>query len=162
MISIGVNYSQMHDSSACIARDGGVLFAVAEERLSRVKHDARFPALSIRACLDFAGVRPDQVDFLCQGWSRPRAAFLHDLNCFATGKQPVDSRALLNSTRHFASMWHQRGGENRFRDVYELLLSLERAEWSQLSARVERLGFPESAIPDSYEAALQKASSVGL
>jgi c-di-GMP-related signal transduction protein len=54
------------------------------------------------------------------------------------------------------------GGENRFRDVYELLLSLERAEWSQLSARVERLGFPESAIPDSYEAALQKASSVGL
>jgi c-di-GMP-related signal transduction protein len=54
------------------------------------------------------------------------------------------------------------GGENRFRDVYELLLSLERAEWSQLSARVERLGFPESAIPDSYQAALQKASSVGL
>jgi carbamoyltransferase len=118
MISIGINYSQMHDSSACIARDGEVLFAVAEERLSRVKHDARFPTLSIRACLDFAGVRPDQVDFLCQGWSRPRAAFLHDLNCFATRKQPVDSRALLNSTRHFASMWHQRGGENRFRQMF--------------------------------------------
>jgi carbamoyltransferase len=118
MISIGINYSQMHDSSACIARDGEVLFAVAEERLSRVKHDARFPTLSIRACLDFAGVRPDQVDFLCQGWSRPRVAFLHDLNCFATRKQPVDSRALLNSTRHFASMWHQRGGENRFRQMF--------------------------------------------
>jgi carbamoyltransferase len=118
MISIGINYSQMHDSSACIARDGEVLFAVAEERLSRVKHDARFPALSIRACLDFAGIRPDQVDFLCQGWSRPRAAFLHDLSCFATGKQPVDSRALLNSTRHFASMWYQRGGENRFRQMF--------------------------------------------
>ncbi len=118
MISIGINYSQMHDSSACIARDGEVLFAVAEERLSRVKHDARFPQLSIRACLDFAGVRPDQVDFLCQGWSRPRAGFLHDLNCFMTHKQPVDSRALLNSTRHFASMWHQRGGENRFRQMF--------------------------------------------
>jgi carbamoyltransferase len=118
LISIGINYSQMHDSSACIARDGEVLFAIAEERLSRVKHDARFPALSIRACLDFAGVRPDQVDFLCQGWSRPRAAFLHDLNCFATRKQSVDSRALLNSTRHFASMWHQRGGENRFRQMF--------------------------------------------
>jgi carbamoyltransferase len=118
MISIGINYSQMHDSSACITRDGEVLFAVAEERLSRVKHDARFPALSIRACLDFAGVRPDQVDFLCQGWSRPRAGFLHDLNCFMTRKQPLDSRALLNSTRHFASMWHQRGGENRFRQLF--------------------------------------------
>ena len=118
MISIGINYSQMHDSSACIARDGEVLFAVAEERLSRVKHDARFPALSIRACLDFAGLRAEQVDFLCQGWSRPRAGFLHDLNCFMTHKQLVDSRALLNSTRHFASMWHQRGGENRFRQMF--------------------------------------------
>ena len=75
MFTLGINYSQMHDSSACIARDGEVLFAVAEERLSRVKHDARFPALAIRACLDFAAVRAEQVDFLCQGWSRPRATF---------------------------------------------------------------------------------------
>jgi carbamoyltransferase len=118
MISIGINYSQMHDSSACIARDDEVLFAVAEERLSRIKHDARFPALSIRACLDFARVQPDQVDFLCQGWSRPRTTFLHDLRCYATGRQPVDSRALLNSTRHFVSMSHQRGGENRFRQMF--------------------------------------------
>ena len=43
VISLGINYSQMHDSSACIARNGEVLFAVAEERLSRLKHDARFP-----------------------------------------------------------------------------------------------------------------------
>jgi carbamoyltransferase len=118
MISIGINYSQMHDSSACIARDGEVLFAVAEERLSRVKHDARFPALAIRACLDFAGIRPDEVDYVCQGWSRPRAAFLHDLRNFTTGRQRIDSRALLNSTRHFLSMSHQRGGENHFRRLF--------------------------------------------
>jgi c-di-GMP-related signal transduction protein len=51
------------------------------------------------------------------------------------------------------------GGDNRFRDVYELLLALERAEWSQLSSHVQRLGCDEEAIPDSYEAALQKASA---
>src|SRR5271156_4172741 len=118
MISIGINYSQMHDSSACIARDGEVLFAVAEERLSRVKHDARFPALAIRACLDFAGVRADEVDYVCQGWPRPRAGYLHDLRCYVTGRQPVNSRALLNSTRHFLSMSHQRGGENHFRRLF--------------------------------------------
>jgi carbamoyltransferase len=118
MISIGINYSQMHDSSACIARDGEVLFAVAEERLSRVKHDARFPVLAIRACLDFAGVRAEEVDFVCQGWPAPRVAYLHDLRSYSSGKQPVDSRALLNSTRHFASMWHQRSGENRFRQIF--------------------------------------------
>ena len=58
MISLGISY-YMHDSSACLTRDGEVLFAVAEERLSRAKHDARFPHHAIKACLDFAKVRPD-------------------------------------------------------------------------------------------------------
>ncbi len=118
MISIGINYSQMHDSSACIALDGEVLFAVAEERLSRAKHDPRFPALSIQACLDFAKVKPEDIDFVCQGWSPPRAPFLRDLKNFATGRQRLDSRALLNSTRAFLSMSHQRGGENPFRQSF--------------------------------------------
>ena len=56
MITVGLNYSQMHDSSACLVRDGELLFAVAEERISRLKHDARFPALAIQACLDFAKI----------------------------------------------------------------------------------------------------------
>jgi carbamoyltransferase len=118
MISLGINYSQMHDSSACIVRNGEVLFAVAEERLSRVKHDARFPIFAIRACLDFAGVRAGDLDFVCQGWSPPRVAFMHDLGCYVTGKQPLDSRALLNSTRHFLSMWHQHGGKNQFQQTF--------------------------------------------
>jgi c-di-GMP-related signal transduction protein len=54
------------------------------------------------------------------------------------------------------------GGENRFRDVYDLLLALERAEWSSLSTRVGRLGCNEETIPDSYEAALQKASAIAF
>jgi carbamoyltransferase len=118
MISIGINYSQMHDSSACIARDGEVLFAVAEERLSRAKHDARFPELSIRACLDFAGVRASDVDFVCQGWQPPRAAFVHDMKSYALGRQPASYLNLLNSTRQFASLWHQGGGWNRFRSQF--------------------------------------------
>jgi carbamoyltransferase len=118
MISIGINYSQVHDSSACIARDGEVLFAVAEERLSREKHDARFPTLAIRACLDFAKVKPEEVDFVGQGWSRPRAAFLHDMKSIVSRKQPADFRSVLNSARYFLGMWHQRGGENRFRQMF--------------------------------------------
>ena len=57
MLTLGINYSQMHDSSACIVRDGELLFAVAEERISRLKHDASFPKNAIQACLDFAGDR---------------------------------------------------------------------------------------------------------
>jgi carbamoyltransferase len=69
----------MHDSSACIARDGELLFAVAEERISRIKHDAGFPRLAISACLEFAKVRPDELDFVCAGWPAPGKVFATDL-----------------------------------------------------------------------------------
>ena len=114
MLTLGINYSQMHDSSACIARDGELLFAVAEERLSRVKHDARFPALAIQACLDFARAGADQLDYVAFGWSPPRAAYLHDLADFARGRHPITFLNVLNSTRHFLSMHHQKGGQRRF------------------------------------------------
>ena len=88
MITLGLNYSQMHDSSACLVRDGELLFAVAEERISRLKHDARFPALAIQACFDFAKIKPDQVDEVCVGWQTPGATYRHDLKLYLTGSGP--------------------------------------------------------------------------
>ncbi len=114
MITLGINYSQMHDSSACIVRDGELLFAVAEERLSRVKHDARFPELAIRACLEFAGVRAEQLDEVCFGWQTAGPVYRHDLKLYALGQWPVTYPNVLNSTRHFLSMWHQESGGRRF------------------------------------------------
>ena len=118
MISIGINYSQMHDSSACITRDGEVLFAIAEERLSRVKHDARFPELAIRACLDFAGVRPEQLDFVCFGWPPIGVSVRHDLKCMATGSQPVDYVSAASLFRRGMSFVSQQNGERPFRERF--------------------------------------------
>ena len=39
MLTLGINYGS-HDSAAAIAQDGEILFATAEERLSRKKHEA--------------------------------------------------------------------------------------------------------------------------
>jgi len=47
-----------HDSAAAIVRDGEVIAAAQEERFTRKKHDARFPAQAVRYCLEFAGVGP--------------------------------------------------------------------------------------------------------
>src|SRR5215472_1027071 len=52
------------------------------------------------------------------------------------------------------------GTENRYRDLYEVLLALERAQWRKLTAITERLGCPEDSVPSSYQSALQKASSI--
>ena len=56
MITLGLNHSSQHDSSAAIVKDGVALFAIAEERLSRIKHDGGFPRRAIKACLDHAGI----------------------------------------------------------------------------------------------------------
>ncbi|HYL64868.1 MAG TPA: carbamoyltransferase [Candidatus Methylomirabilis sp.] len=117
MITLGINYSQMHDSSACVVRDGELLFAVAEERISRVKHDARFPHNAIRACLEFARIDAARVDEVCFGWQAPGAGFRHDLKCYASGKMPATYVNGLNSTLHFLSMWHQHGGAKRFVEI---------------------------------------------
>ena len=114
MISIGINYSQVHDSSACITRDGEVLFAIAEERLSRVKNDARFPELSIRACLEFTGIRAEELDYVCFGWPPISAAVRHDLKCMIAGSQPLDYVSAASLFRRYMSFTRQRNGERPF------------------------------------------------
>jgi carbamoyltransferase len=114
MLTLGINYSQLHDSSACIVRDGELLFAVAEERISRLKHDARFPENAIAACLNFAKVTAGQLDEVCFGWPLAGHEFRHDLKLYATGRRPVTYLNILNTTLHFLSMWHQQVGAKKF------------------------------------------------
>src|ERR1700741_3514153 len=118
MLTLGINYSQMHDSSACIVRDGQLLFAVAEERISCIKHDASFPKLAIRACLDFAKVTPAQIDEVCFGWQTAGPVYRHDLKLYATNRWPLSYMNLLNSSRHFLSMWHQESGAALYRRLF--------------------------------------------
>ena len=118
MITLGLNYNRMHDSSACIVRDGELLFAIAEERISRTKHDAGFPALAIQACLDFARVRADQLDEVCFGWPTAGPGFRHDLKCFANGGLPFTYLNVLTTSVYFLSMWHQQGGVKTFQQRF--------------------------------------------
>ncbi|HXZ33684.1 MAG TPA: carbamoyltransferase C-terminal domain-containing protein [Terriglobales bacterium] len=66
MLILGVNMFHA-DSSAAIIEDGEIKFAIAEERLNRVKHYAGFPSLAIQACLDFAGARISDVNHVAIG-----------------------------------------------------------------------------------------------
>ncbi len=51
-----------HDSAAALVSDGHVVAAAQEERFSRVKHDARFPAGAIGYCLEAGGLTLAEVD----------------------------------------------------------------------------------------------------
>ena len=51
-----------HDSAAALLHDGEIVAAAQEERFSRKKHDARFPAQALQYCLDESGLSLRDVD----------------------------------------------------------------------------------------------------
>jgi carbamoyltransferase len=53
-----------HDSAAALVDDGEVVAAAQEERFTRRKHDAGFPARAVEYCLRAAGASADGVDFV--------------------------------------------------------------------------------------------------
>ena len=53
-----------HDSAAALVADGDIVAAVQQERFSRRKHDARFPADAVRYCLDEAGLGVQDLDYV--------------------------------------------------------------------------------------------------
>lgn len=54
----------LHDSAAAILKDGEIIAAIEEERLSRVKHTSAFPIRAVRYCLDQVGARLQDCDFI--------------------------------------------------------------------------------------------------
>lgn len=51
-----------HDSAAALIKDGVILAAAQEERFTRIKHDSSFPTNSIRFCLEFGKILPDEIE----------------------------------------------------------------------------------------------------
>ncbi len=51
-----------HDSAAALLREGELVAAAQQERFSRKKHDAGFPAAAIRYCLEAEGLQFSDLD----------------------------------------------------------------------------------------------------
>lgn len=50
-----------HDASAALLRDGKLVAAVQEERLTRIKHIGGFPYKSIEYCIEVGGIGPKDI-----------------------------------------------------------------------------------------------------
>ncbi|GIW81275.1 MAG: carbamoyltransferase [Gemmatales bacterium] len=53
-----------HDSAAAVVVDGEIVAAAQEERFTRKKHDHGFPQHAIDFCLQSAGLRPGDLDYV--------------------------------------------------------------------------------------------------
>lgn len=53
-----------HDSAAALIEDGHLVGAAQEERFTRKKHDSGFPQHAVQYCLDAAGIKLADVDYV--------------------------------------------------------------------------------------------------
>jgi carbamoyltransferase len=108
MLRLGIS-CYYHDSAVAIVDDSEIKFAIQEERLSRRKHDRRFPALAIAHGLQACGVPINDLasivfyedpqlklkrlwDQVIDYWPRSRRMFEHDIPGFVHHKLPIDAQ----------------------------------------------------------------------
>ena len=101
MITLGINYFGQ-PSSASIVKNGKLVFAIEEERLSRIKQDGSFPIKSINACLKYLGIKIDSVDAI--GMATIPHRLLKEKYLRYTLQNFPHSNSLLISDRAFERM----------------------------------------------------------
>jgi len=103
MYILGLN-AYHADSSAAIFKDGVMLAAIEEERFTRVKHWAGFPAESIKFCLKEAGITLGELDHITIG--RDPAAKLRNKIKYLLKNPTLFGGAIsrLNNSRQVASL----------------------------------------------------------
>lgn len=80
------------DSSAAVLVDGAIVAAAEEERFRRIKHWAGLPVEAARACLEFAGIEPAQVQHVAI--NRDRSANLMSKLWFTASHPSLWKKAL--------------------------------------------------------------------
>lgn len=83
MIILGIS-DMSQDSSACIVRDGRIVAAVSDERVTRLKHCGGFPAGAINDVLRIAGLEPGDVDSIAIGNTSAESLMRFSTHVFGT------------------------------------------------------------------------------
>jgi len=133
--------------------------------------------VSIVALVCMAGDKPPELirtaltrAYFCEEISHPLRMTAHASDLFLMGllsmtdailDMPMDqvlSHLPLSAEVHTALA----GGSNRFRDVYETLLSYEQADWENLSVQTAKIGTAEECVPKCYLSAAKRAAIVTI
>lgn len=61
-LAMGIHWA--HDASVSICSPEGILFSVAEERITRIKHYYGFPCEAIKVALEYCGISAKDIDIL--------------------------------------------------------------------------------------------------
>jgi len=131
--------------------------------------------VSIVAVVAMAGDKPPELirtaltrAYFCEEMSNPAGLTQNKSDLFLMGLLSVTDalldRSIGDILSHLPVSADVRtalcGGSNGLRNVYETLLSYERADWAALSKIIERMASIEEQIPICYMNAANRASSI--
>ncbi len=80
MIIIGIS-AYYHDSAVAVIKDGKIIFAIEEERLSRIKHDYTFPLKALDFCLQQTSLKTSDIDVIAY-YEKPLLKFERIIQTF--------------------------------------------------------------------------------
>jgi len=128
MYILGVNTGL--NSSAVLMKDNKVVFAIQEERLSKIKNQPGFPSLSIDAALKDAGITIKDLDKICIGGktSTVPESREDDLNKFHNRYGSIKKK-WFGKVENFLAQFAQKG--------FKKLSSIGREEKNKKSLKLE-------------------------
>lgn len=97
--------SNSHNGAACLIRGDEVVAAVQEERLTRRKrkrNHASQPTLAVNYCLDYAGIRPAQLDLIVTSTQGRLASPLEDVTLNPILRTTLHKTPVLTLSHHAA------------------------------------------------------------
>jgi c-di-GMP-related signal transduction protein len=131
--------------------------------------------ISILAIVAMAGDKPPELirtaltrGFFCEAMAHPAGISPQSSDLFLLGLLSVTDAILDRPIQEILTglpispdvRTALCGGASRFRDIYDILLAYERADWPALTATAARLGAVESLIPDCYAAATARTAAL--
>src|SRR5262245_31460851 len=111
------------DASTALLAEGRLMSAMEEERFTRLKHQAGFPALSARQALPHAGLSAGDIGHIAV--SRDPSAHLHRKLMFALSQGP-----------RLASVRDRLANVSRLRDIKNLLAGALGVDQAAIPAQV--------------------------
>jgi len=148
-LALGIHFG--HDAAVAVCSAQGILFALQEERVSRIKHHFGFPRQSIEIALAHCGVTPQDIQLVAFSTSQPM--FPERRNTWVV---PADGDRLPASTQLGATSRDKRQPAERLAQTREKV----RRKWNEFASRhwcehvdfMEEIGLLQDSVVHYYVA----------